>query len=267
MSDDEVFATIASLVIAAVTWLGLVSALLRRSSLYRSHPMRMGVLASGLGSAVGLFLLLKFFAASDVRDAPQYLFMYSAMGLAWVGLLRLILGATVGVRARDDVAERANPAAALVQCGLIIGTMLAFAGGNFGDGPGWWVVVPSAALASAALVGVWYLVEAAGRISHLVTIERDTASGLRAAAMLIACGAIFGRAVAGTWHGMDNLFADFFRLAWPAILIVTAEVVSERVLRPTPEAPRPSIALAGVPPALMYLAIAGGSIYLMGWWN
>ena len=92
--------------------------------------------------------------------------------------------------------------ATLVQMGLIVGTMLAYAGGNFGDGPGWFVVVPSAALATAALVAVWYLVEATGQLSHLVTIERDTATGLRAAAMLTACGAIFGRAVAGTWQGM-----------------------------------------------------------------
>lgn len=267
MSEDEAFCTLVSTVLAVLTWGGLLLALVRRSSLYRTGMLRVALLGVAAASGAGLLALLMAFAASDVRNAPQYLFMYTMMGIAWVGTLRIVLGATVGVRARDDIAERANPAALLVQSGLIVGTMLAYAGGNFGDGPGWWVVVPSAALATAALVGVWYLVEALGRLSHLVTIERDMATGVRAAAMLIACGAIFGRAVAGTWLGVDNLLFDFFRLAWPAVLIIAAEIVAELLLKPTTEAPRPGVAIAGLPPALMYLAIAGGSIYLMGWWT
>lgn len=267
MSDDETFCLLASLGIGLFAWGGLMLGLLRRAARYRTGAMCWALLGVGACSAAALLALLMAFASSDVRDAPQYLLMYTAVGVAWVGALRIVLGATVGVRARDDIAERGNPAAWLVQAGLIIGTTLAYAGGNFGDGPGWWVVVASAVLSTAALVGVWYLVEALGRLSNLITVERDVATGLRAAAMLIACGAIFGRAVAGTWLGPDNLFFDFFRLAWPAILIVAAEIVAELLLRPTPEQPRPGLAIAGVPFALMYLAIAGGSIYLMGWWT
>ncbi|MEZ6232830.1 MAG: hypothetical protein R3B68_01455 [Phycisphaerales bacterium] len=266
MSEDEVIATIASTALAIATWGALFVALMRRSPLYRSVHLRLTLAGVGVFAIAAMFALLKAFAASDVRDDPKYLYMYTAMGAAWAGLLRWILGITVGVRARDDVAERANPAATLVQAGLILGAMLAFAGGNFGDGPGWWVVVPSAALATASLVAAWYLVELVGRLSHLVTIERDTATGLRAAAMLISCGAIFGRAVAGDWLGYANLFTDFGRLAWPALLIVAAEVFAQLLLRPTTDAPRPALALAGFPLAILYIMIATGSIVLMGWW-
>ena len=267
MSEDEALATLVSAILAVLMWGGLTLSLLRRSPLYRSGRHRLAVLGSAVLAALALLALLRAFASHDVRDAPQYLAMYTVMGVAWVGLLRFILGITVGVRARDDVAERANTAATLVQVGLIFGTMLAYAGGNFGDGPGWFVVVPSAALASLALVAAWYLVEALGRLSHLITIERDTATGIRAGAMLIACGAIFGRAVAGNWHGLPNLFLDFARLAWPATLIIVAEIASQRLLQPTTDSPKPSLALAGIPPALMYLAIAIGSIFLLGWWD
>ena len=266
MSEGETVLTVASLVVAVLAWAGLVVALLRRSPLFRSRALCLLVLAAAGLSLLALVALLKFFASHDVRDDPKYMFMYTVLGVAWVGVLRFVLGASVGVRARDDVAERANPAAAAVQAGLILGLTLAYAGGNFGDGPGWWVVIASAALSSSALVGVWYLVESLGRLASLVTVERDAATGLRAASMLVACGAIFGRAVAGTWQGGDALLADFARLGWPASLIVAAEGVSQLVLRPSVESPRPSIALAGVAPSLMYLAIAAGSIYLMGWW-
>ncbi len=267
MSEDEALCTVASVVVSVLTWGLLVAGLLRRSGRYGTRSMCWGLLLAGLCSGAGLLWLLRSFASHDVRFDARYLFMYTALGLAWVGTLRAILGASVGVRARDDVAERGNSAALLVQGGLIIGTMLAYAGGNFGDGPGWWVVVASAALSTAALVGVWYLVEAMGRLAHLVTVERDLATGLRAATMLVACGAIFGRAVAGTWRGADNLLVDFFRLGWPALLIVAGEIVAELLLKPTPESPRPGLAIAGVPFALMYLGIAGGAIYLMGWWT
>lgn len=267
MSEDEVFCVIVCLGIAAATWAGLFFTTLNRSAAFGTVGKVLALLATAIGSIALLLGLLRAFASHDVRDAGQYLFMYTAMGAAWVGLLRIILGATVGVRARDDVAERGNVAALLVQIGLIVGTTLAFAGGNFGDGPGWWVVVMSAALSTAALVGVWYVVESMGRLSHLVTIERDAATGLRACAMLIGCGAIFGRAVAGTWRGVDNLFFDFFQLAWPAALLVGAEVVSQMLLKPTTDTPKPSIAVAGLPPALLYLAIAAGAVYLTGWWT
>jgi len=267
MSEDEVMCLLGSIVVAALTWIALLVNLARRAGLYRTWGMCLALVAAALASILMLLGLLMAFASSDVRHAPRYLVMYTALGAAWVGTLRIVLGATVGVRARDDVGERGNAAALLVQIGLIVGTTLAYTGGNFGDGPGWWVVVASAALSTAALVGVWYLVEAMGRLSHLITIDRDLATGVRAGAMLVACGAIFGRAVAGTWLGIENLFFDFFRLAWPAALIVVAEIVSQLLLKPTPETPRPSLFVAGFPPALMYLAIAGGAIYLMGWWT
>lgn len=266
MSEGEILVLIGSIVLGGLSWGALATAMMRRSPLYGSMGLRVGLLGVSAACMLGLLALLTAFAASDVRTAPEYLAMYTALGIAWVGVMRGVLGALLGVRARDDVAERSNPAAFLVQCGIVVGLTLSFAGGNFGDGPGWWVVMPSAGLATLALVGVWHLVETVGHLSYVVTVERDAATGLRAGAMLAACGAIFGRAVAGDWTDHAGLLIDFVSQAWPAVIIAGAECVAIRVLRPSAEMPRPSVALAGVPLALASLGIAAATIVLLGWW-
>ena len=48
-----------------------------------------------------------------------------------------------------------NAAAAMATAGATIGVTLSYAGGNIGDGPGWWVVVFSAAIATAGLFACW----------------------------------------------------------------------------------------------------------------
>ena len=64
-----------------------------------------------------LFFVLRKFASHDVRDAPQYLGFYIAMGAAWVGLHRVIFS-FAGLSARDDVIERKNRAAGFAISGV-----------------------------------------------------------------------------------------------------------------------------------------------------
>lgn len=211
-------------------------------------------------STLALFAVLRTAASFDVRDSPLYLSFYVVLGAAWVGLGALFLPA-LGLNPRDDVAERGNGAAALAAAGAILGLTCCFAGGNIGDGPGWWVVLFSAALATAGLAVAWYLLERLTRVADTVTIDRDSAAGLRLGAALAACGLILGRSVAGDWGSASATLGDFARLAWPALPLVASAAVIERISRPTPESPAPAVALYGLPPALLYLAAA--ALYLL----
>jgi hypothetical protein len=264
MSPDEVFVLVASSAIALVGW-----------GAWYAHPLavkrfvgtpaasRSLVYATPLVALAILFVVLQTGASHDVRDAPRYIIMYLAMGAAWVGLCVWLIP-YLGISVRDDVAERGNRAAAYPVAGAIVGIMLSFAGGNIGDGPGWWVVVFSAALATAALFVLWYTLDAAGDFVEHITVDRDRAAGVRVAGFLVAAGLILGRAVAGDWISAGATVRDFTVTAWPALVLLIVAVIVERLARPTPARPHPSVVAAGGTPALAYVALAALYVAWLG---
>jgi uncharacterized membrane protein YjfL (UPF0719 family) len=267
MSGDEEIVRLLCLVTAAVTWgiwffeaaaCARLGARLRdRSMLWLDPLLCAAVLAAGL----------RLLASWDVRDNPVYLGFYLAMGAAWVGLAARWALPYFGLSARDDVIERGNPAAAHAIGGALLGVTLCFAGGNFGDGPGWWVVVFSAALATGAFFLLWALLDRFTRLADAVTIDRDPASGLRLAGWFVGSGLILGRAVAGDWVSARDTVYDFARLAWPVLLLWIAVTVLERSFRPTQERPLPSPLTNGFAPFAIYVALAMFFVSQAGWWS
>lgn len=257
MSDDEVVVLIASAIVSLVCWgVWYVSPTLVRG-IGRRRSGRLLLQVTPLVAAALLFGVLRQAASFDVRDDPGYLTLYMLLGAAWVGIWIRLLSFT-GISRRDDVVERGNVSAAIAIAGAMLGIMLCYAGGNIGDGPGWWVVVFAAGLASGALFAAWMLLEMTTRVSETVTVDRDTAAGLRLAGFLIACGLILGRSVAGDWESADATVNDFALAAWPVIVLVVVAAIVERVARPTPATPRPPLVPYGIVPALLYIA---GALY------
>src|SRR5688572_32569728 len=158
MSGGEVVLTMVSAVFALIMWIRwyVQPAQLERLgapkgawALLRITPL--------LCLAV-LLIILRTLASHDVRDDPRYLAMYTALGAGWVAASMLLMP-VVGLHVREDVHERGNAAAAYAAAGALVGTTLAFSGGNIGDGPGWWVVIFSAGLATVGLYVLWGLLE------------------------------------------------------------------------------------------------------------
>lgn len=257
MSGDEVFMLIASAIVALVSWgawyvkPALVQGVRRRPPAWRLLRL------TPLLAAALLWAVLRNAASFDVRDDPRYLTFYLVLGAAWVGVWIRWLAVT-GISTRDDVVERSNGSAALAVTGALFGITLAYAGGNVGNGPGWWVVVFSAALATLALFGAWILLETLTGVSDIVTVDRDPSAGFRLGGFLIACGLILGRSVAGDWVSAEATVRDFAAAAWPVIVLVIAAAIVERVARPTPETPRPSLVAYGFIPSVFYVA---GAVY------
>lgn len=257
MSGDEVFMLIASAIVALVSWgawyikPALVQGVRRRPPAWRLLRL------TPLLAAALLWAVLRNAASFDVRDDPRYLTFYLVLGAAWVGVWIRWLAVT-GISTRDDVVERSNGSAALAVTGALLGITLAYAGGNVGNGPGWWVVVFSAALATLALFGAWILLETLTGVSDIVTVDRDPSAGFRLGGFLIACGLILGRSVAGDWVSAEATVRDFAAAAWPVIVLVIAAAIVERVARPTPETPRPSLVAFGFIPSVFYVA---GAVY------
>lgn len=263
MSGDEVVVLIVSTVCAFWFWGAwyLTPALVR--SVGRRPTRRFLLQVAPLAAAAILWTVLETAASFDVRDDPRYLAFYLILGAAWVGFFVRLL-AIAGISTRDDVVERANGSAAIAVAGAMLAIALCYAGGNIGDGPGWWVVVFSAGLATLALFAAWMLLELFSGVSEIVTVDRDAAAAVRLAGFLVACGVVLGRAVAGDWESAEMTLRDFAAVAWPVLALVMMAVIVERLARPTPETPRPSLTPFGLVPALAYLGIATYYVQRLG---
>jgi hypothetical protein len=261
MSEDEIFVSVAAFIIGPVLWLTRLLLWLRLPRAGRA----IGGLAVTLAICTAILLaVLTTVAASDVINDRWYIAMYAVLGLAW---LRMAAGAfgLAGLSLRDDAVERRNGAALVAAAGAAIGVTCCYAGGNIGDGPGWWVVVFSAALASAVLFVLWLALVQLTSIGDAVTIDRDPAAGLRLGAFLAASGLLLGRAVAGDWESawlttMDATVA----LPWLSLLLGLAIIV-ERVAAPSAARPRAPFLTLGVVPVIAYVGLAVAGIVTLGW--
>ena len=263
MSADETIVAVIAAVMSLIAWLGWYVPVATVGQPRLPRRGRPALLAAPLLCAAVLYVVLKTVAAHDVRDDPRYIFFYLVLGAAWVGLAARLLP-LAGVSVRDDVLERANPAAAYVAGGALVALTLCFAGGNVGDGPGWWVVVFSAALATGALFALWLALDALAGLADTVTIDRDEATGVRVAGYLVASGLILGRAVAGDWVSAGATVRDFVLVGWPVLPLLGAAAVLERSLRPTPQRPALRATTHGALPALLFVAAAALYVLLLG---
>ena len=261
MSGDEIFVTLVSTIVGPLAWLWWFMRARQVESLRRSSwPVRTVGLTLA-GCAVLILGVLRFCAADDVRDAPQYIFQYFVMGLAWLRL-SVALFSLLGLNTWDDLLERRNVAAAFAWIGAAVACALTYSGGNVGNGPGWWVVVFSSGLASLALFVSWFVLAQWGGLADAVALDRDRAAGIRLGGFLIACGLIFSTAVTGDWVSASATIRDFIARGWPAdVLIVLALVVEVSLRRPAGQ-PRWSIATGGIAPAVVYII---GALFVVQW--
>jgi uncharacterized membrane protein YjfL (UPF0719 family) len=207
--------------------------------------------------------MLRGFASHDVRGAPKYLLMFCLLGAAWLAVFTWILS-LLGLSARDDVAERGNAAAVPALGGAMLGATAAYAGGNLGDGPGWWVVVFSAGLATATVILVHVVLDRIAHVNERVTVERDASAGWRLGGLMLACGLICGRGAAGTWVSAIATVADFVQVAWPIVPLALAEIVVSRLA--PPRGPDRS-ALPGMFAGALFVAVACLYLGALGWWS
>jgi uncharacterized membrane protein YjfL (UPF0719 family) len=255
MSPDELFVTIAAIGIGPIWWAVWLFQL-GRLSLRKEGRAGLGAMTMTLGACVVLMLaVLLTIASFDVVNAPQYVFMYVVLGLAWLRTFEMGFD-WLGLSVRDDVAERGNRAATLAAAGAFAGLTACYAGANIGDGPGWWVVVFSAGLATVAWLLAWFTLAFFTPVADTVGIDRDPAAGLRLGAFLAATGLVLGRAVAGDWVSGDATVNDFVMTAPPALLLLALAIFVEHRARPTAERPQAPLFGLGLVPAVSYLALA-----------
>jgi hypothetical protein len=263
MSPGEVLVTCVAMIAGPLAW----AIWLFRMSGVQTARGRAGILpvvAALTACVLVIVAVLKTTASSDVVSAPPYQFMYAVLGLAWLRAAQTTFS-FLGLSPRDDAIERRNRAAMTALAGALVAVTLCYAGGNVGDGPGWWVVLESAGLATGVLILMWAALARLTSIVESVTVDRDPAAGVRLGAYLIACGLILGRGVAGDWESAGATVADLLPSLPAALLVLILAVVVERVARPTPQRPQAPLVTLGVLPAAAYLSIAIADVARKGW--
>jgi uncharacterized membrane protein YjfL (UPF0719 family) len=263
VSPDELFVTIAAAAIGPVWWAVWLFQLWRLPLLKEGRAGRAAATAALAACALLMFGVLRTLASFDVVDAPQYLFMYIVLGLAWLRAFEIGF-AWLGLSVRDDVVERGNRAATLAAAGAFTGLTACYAGANIGDGPGWWVVVFSAGLATVTWLLAWFTLAFFTPVADTVAIDRDPAAGLRLGAFLAASGLVLGRAVAGDWVSQDATVNDFVTSAAPVLLLLAMAMSVEYYARPTAERPQAPIVGMGLAPAAAYLTLAIVAVARLG---
>jgi uncharacterized membrane protein YjfL (UPF0719 family) len=266
MSGDEVLITVVCAIAGLIAWSRWFFLLAVASRLTASAGPRLVLGLAPLLSGAVLWTVLARWSSADVRTDSAYMFMYAVMGAGWVGLTGGLLS-HFGLCVRDDALERDNRAAALAVGGAVLGLTLCFAGGNIGDGPGWWVVVFCAAASSASLLLLWTVLAKWGGLAESISVERDIAAGFRAAGFMVAAGLILGRAVAGDWQSPSVALLDLVKVGWPAAALVVPALAIERKAQPTPQVPHPPVPAWGVLPAAFYLGAALVWLAVVGPWQ
>lgn len=263
MSDGEIALSVFSTMVAAVAWITWYVRLAGRRAFGHGVPGKGVLLLAPLACAALIFIVLRTVASFDVINDYRYIYQYFALGMAWTGVCTGVFS-WFGISARDDVFDRRNPAAVPVLSGGLLGFAACYSGGNIGDGPGWWVVIFAALLASGTLAVLWLILERFTHVSDAITIDRDIAAGHRLGGFLFGAGLILGRGVAGDWVSPGATIADFVQVAWPAVLLLVLFLVIDRQARATPEQPEPSVQTVGLMPAMIYTILGAAYVAMLG---
>jgi hypothetical protein len=174
------------------------------------------------------FVLAKWSSPSVRGDASEVNF-YLIFAVGWISIAQAVF-ALLGISVRDDVAERRNAAAGFACVGWTLAATCCVAGANIGDGPGFGVVLFCAALATAILCALWFLVAAVSGAVETITIERDDGSGIRCGGWLAGTGITAGACVAGDWISLSATVRDFAKYFWPLVIVAGIFAIIERSL-------------------------------------
>jgi hypothetical protein len=228
------------------------------SNSFRANHMRASLwLVFMFACASAIYFVLIKWSSPSVRGDIGEISFYLVFSIGWIVLAQGAF-AFFGVSLRDDVAERDNNAAGFASAGLTIAATCCVACANIGDGPGFEVVLFCAALATASLFVLWFLVAQFSNAADRITIDRDPATGIRVGGWLAGTGMVLGACVAGDWISLTATLEDFAKYSWPAVGFAFLFAKFEGAASRPEHAERSSAALSLGGASLMVLA---GGIY------
>jgi uncharacterized membrane protein YjfL (UPF0719 family) len=262
MVDDPIFIVIdiAAVVVLAWSLFGSLAPTHHFVGQWRWRSALLGALGLSLAA---IYCVLTTWASFDVVDSTFYVLGYLSLGVIWISVSSRVLSSFADIRLQQDVRDRNNLAAAVAIGGLQLGSAVAYAGGNIGDGPGFQVVIFSALLSTLTVYGSAWVMALVSDGEERISIDHDLGAAIRLAGVAIATGIVAGRGAAGDWVSAEATLVDFVVVTWPVVLIVMAGVIMER--RSPPSYASINLLESSLFAAVA-LAVAGAYVYSLGAW-
>jgi uncharacterized membrane protein YjfL (UPF0719 family) len=268
LEPDEACVLLASVLLAAVVGIPWYAGLFGRPMTLVKGSLATRLLIGALPLALlfALDVTLSMDAAHEVRGNGQEIFLFVALGAAW--LIGLAWATSwLGIHMRDDAIERNNVAAAIAASGTLTGGMIVYSCANLGEGDTIWTTIGPAVLATASILALWGLHQMVSGATDAITLDRDVAAGIRFAGMALGTGLVIGRAVAGDYISTTRTVRDLLVQGWPAAPVAALSAFIQVRLRPTKERPKPNALTLGLVPALAYVALGVVVLRCLGPWN
>ena len=216
-----------------IIWRGWFTRLFRSGLVLVQPSVRLSLAILPLMCAGFLLFVLLKYSAATVRSDNLWVLGYFVFGAAWIGASQFAFG-LLGIAMRDDVIERRNPSAAWVTAAQLLAGTFCIAGANVGNGPGPEVVAFCALLSTVTLLLVWLLFDAIASASETITVERNSAAGIRVAGWLTAVGMVCGASVTGDWRGASRTLSESAHYIWPMVLFSFLVASFERTVGKRP---------------------------------
>lgn len=179
------------------------------------------------------------------------------INFAWLGV-SVVLMDCFNLSMREDVLERNNSAATYAMLGFLWAITCCLVGLDLGNLDHWFI---NLLLAMGGLCIAWLILEKLSNCSEDITIDRDIAAGVRLTGFLIACGIIFGGAIAGE-KSFTTLAKDLLYAFGPVLMLVFVAFNVNRKFKPTPNRPVLPVVNCGWVPALTYTLFAIFSVVI-----
>lgn len=208
---------------------------------------------AAVGCLAVLWTCLATVAARDVRHDLGLQALFVAGGLAAIAVTTVVTG-VLGLDALADGLERDNASARIAICGLWIATTVCSIGANIGEGSFVGTTFIPLALSVAALGAIVAIVSAATGGLLPITVERDSAAGIRFAGLMIAASIPLAHSSSGDWLSLRATSHDFVAELPALIGIVGLAVGIEKIAGRTQR--RDDRLRRGLAPALLFVLLA-----------
>ena len=276
MSASEVSVLIISLIISVIFcghWYTPMFRIWPRGrNLSKRAVLAVLPLAAAALTAVSVGGLDKFGLIGNIFHTLMYVFL----GFTWLYAGLLVFSVQFEMSWTDDVMTLGNKSALCVISGAFLGIALIFsgaAGSASQEGRSWWHVLILGGLGCAVWSVICLLLRKTG-VFERVGVDRDTPSGIRAGAFMLAGGLILARAAGVEWAAGAEITAltasvtNFLKLALPVTLLAAVALPVEiHYAKQAEKAAKVAVetghyrrrTLLSPVPALIYAAIGIGS--------
>jgi len=262
MDSEDAFPLFIALIIGGSTWGHWYYASARVFAPNSSPPLRMAVAVAPVLSIVVVFLALQSVAEPKVANSGSYQLLFAATAAISLRALFVLLR-WFDLDPMNGAIASANTANAFVVLGTIIANTTLNLGANVGTGDTIASVFVPVAFGVIELGAFLFAVISVTSLAEETTSGRNLCAGCRLGGLIVASALPLSRAAMGDWISTEATIIDMTGGAWPLPLLVALAVAVERRWPADDTRGTAAACVAGLIPAVLYIAVSGAAAWFL----